>query len=217
MWAQPKEPREKFEMLRNILKERYPNGEITTEEYLTPCGFTMSKEKYEEISKRGPFGRIGPGTDFTKPLPSSEYFLRITVRANLEKIDKLKKIPVGTVSEDTNGIWNQTMKIMTEKKKYIKHRRVIKKPCFHALYVAMLKINPNYTEEEMIGEEINTYGEYEDVITFNKNVVDDIIYTTTVVEEKYDPVYGQYILSVMYNDIDTHLDSILKDLDSLLL
>ncbi len=212
MYTEKSKHMNNFEMIQSIIKDRYPDKPIETNKRMCDAGFTMKRENYDKIKNLGPLGRTSASCFY----PNSEHFLHISIKSNLEKIEKLKKIPKGEVSEDTNGIWNYINKKIIKEKQYIKHRQVIKKPCFHALYLAMLKINPDYTEEEMIGEETIDCGCCT-VTTFNKNVVEDIKYTYTTIDEVYDPVNAVYNICVMYNDIDKHLDSILKDLDSLLL
>lgn len=199
-----------FEMIQFIIKDRYPDKPIETNKRICEAGFTMKRENYDKIKNLGPLGRTSVWCYY----PNSEHFLHISIKSNLEKIEKLRKIPRGQVSEDTDGIWNYVNKKIIKGKQYIKHRRVIKKPCFHALYLAMLKINPDYTEEEMIGEETiacNCCASR----TFNKNVVEDIEYTYTTIEEIYDPVNAEYNICVMYDDIDRHFDYILKEIESL--
>ena len=144
------------------------------------------------------------------PVPAgSGYYLDIRVKAKKDRISSLPK-------RINKEFWTKTESIVLEPEKYFEHRQVIKKPWYHNVFLAILEVNPDYTEEELVGEII--YYDDDGCVDscWNTNVVEDIKYTETIIPEVVDPNYSYYHFYVMIDEVESQAPTILKEIDYLL-
>lgn len=105
--------------------------------------------------------------------------------------------------------------IVLTKGQVLEHRQVIKKPWFHSAFITILKENPDFTEEDMVGEIVYYDDDGYACSSFNTNVVEDIVYTETVIKDVTDPNHSYCHFSV-YPDGREYLKSIPLAIDHLL-
>ncbi len=148
--------------------------------------------------------------------PASACFVNILdIRVKTSK-DQVKKINLRPPLVQNSGFFKIEKPIVLEKGQVITHRQVIKKPWFHNAFMAILKVNPDFTEKEMIGEEIYYDDDGRVNSYWNTNVVEDIVYEETFIKDTVDPNHVYIHFSIYDTLIEKYGDTILKDIDILL-
>lgn len=185
------------------------------------CDF-YSQKQLNDV--RGAIGWFGTGSS---GYPNKAYGMKLTLVADLDTINKLihnenlgfpkemKRTEEKTLMEVTQGLQyyvnKKQPKIINT---HVVPKKIIKNKYFDTVFNAMKQVNPEFTEEELIGE----YEDHEGYIRFNYFVVDNIIQEKKEYEYEENNLY-ELIIIIAYEFFESNRQKaidIIKEYTSML-
>lgn len=185
------------DIVHKIKQIDYENNVTFQVLYETPLYMTTS-DKYD------------PTVIMSQQYPTPNSYRKLVITVNNAPIEKLLDIPDRYHRKHIdldNGLWNSKKDIILKKAELCTQKHVFKKPWFDEVYQTIIKYNPDYTEEELIGSHDS----------YNWCVIEHVSHKVTEIPALLDPYYQTYTVTVMYDMAREYSDIIVDEINKLLI